>query len=98
LSIKANGHGNLEAKSQRSDEKAVSFVFGPASSRGHFFKKGSSPMTKSIETIVEAVRNPKCPFRKVDSRPKKSQKHRYERRKIREYLHLGELLMEEETS
>ena len=46
-------------------------------------------MTKSLEVISEAVRNPKHPFRKVDNQPKKALKHRYERRKIREYLHLG---------
>jgi hypothetical protein len=47
-------------------------------------------MTKSLEVISEAIRNPKHPFRKVDNQPKKPQKHRYERRKIREYLHLGD--------
>jgi len=43
-------------------------------------------MTKSLEVISEAVRDSKHPFRKVDSQPKKQQKHRYERRIIREYL------------
>ena len=52
--------------------------------------KKESSMTKSFEAISEAVRNPKHPFRKVDNQPKKPLKHRYERRKIREYLHLGE--------
>ena len=47
-------------------------------------------MTKSLEIISEAVRNPKHPFRKVDNQPNKPLKHRYERRKIRSYLHLGE--------
>jgi len=47
-------------------------------------------MTKSIDVITEIVRNPKHPFRKADDRPAKAQKHRYERRKIREYLKLGE--------
>jgi len=45
-------------------------------------------MTKSLEVISEAVRNPKHPFRKVDNQPKKPQKHRYERRKIKEYINL----------
>jgi hypothetical protein len=45
-------------------------------------------MTKSLEVIVEAVRNPKHPFRKLDNQPNKPLKHRYERRKIRSYLHL----------
>ena len=39
----------------------------------------------------EAVRNPKHPFRKTDNQPKKALKNRYERRKIKEYLHLGGL-------
>jgi len=47
-------------------------------------------MTKSLEVISEAIQNPKHPFRKVDNQPKKPQKHRYERRKIKEYLHLGD--------
>ena len=54
------------------------------------FNKGHHTMTKSLEVISEAVRNPKHPFRKVDNQPKKPRKHRYERRKIKEYLHLGE--------
>jgi hypothetical protein len=51
--------------------------------------KGIQAMTKSLEVISETIRNPKHPFRKVDNQPKKSLKHRYERRKIKEYLHLG---------
>jgi hypothetical protein len=43
-----------------------------------------------LEVISEAVSNPKHPFRKVDNQPKKPLKHRYERRKIKEYLHLGD--------
>ncbi len=54
-------------------------------------------MTKSLEIISEAIRNPKHPFRKVDNQPKKPLKHRYERRKIREYLHLGEWVTGEAT-
>jgi hypothetical protein len=54
------------------------------------FKNRTSAMTKSLEVISEAIRNPKHPFRKVDNQPKKPLKHRYERRKIKEYLHLGE--------
>ena len=52
-------------------------------------------MTKNLELITEAVSDPKHPFRKVDNQPKKPLKHRYERRKIREYLHLGALATEE---
>ena len=54
-------------------------------------------MTKSLEVISEAVRNPKHPFRKVDNQPKKPRKHRYERRKIKEYLHLGDWMAPEAT-
>ncbi len=54
-------------------------------------------MTKTIEAISEAIRDPKHPFRKVDDQPKKPQKHRYERRKIKAYLHLGDWQTEEAT-
>jgi hypothetical protein len=54
-------------------------------------------MTKTLDAIVEAIRDSKHPFRKADDQPKKAQKNRYERRKIKEYLHLGEVLIEEAT-
>jgi hypothetical protein len=47
-------------------------------------------MTKSLDLINDTLRNPKHPFRKTDNQPKKQQKNRYERRKVREYLHLGD--------
>ena len=47
-------------------------------------------MIKTLEVITEAIRDPKHPFRKADSQPKKAQKNRYERRKIKEYLHLAD--------
>ena len=46
-------------------------------------------MTKSIDAITEIVKNPKHSFRKADDRPVKAQKHRYERRKVKEYIKLG---------
>ena len=52
-------------------------------------------MTRTVEVINEAIRNPKHPFRKTDNHPKKAVKHRYERRKIREYLQLTDWLAEE---
>ena len=52
-------------------------------------------MTKTLDMITEAIRNSKHPFHNTDSRPKKAQKHRYERRKIKEYLQLGDWLPEE---
>lgn len=60
-------------------------------------EKGMSNMTKTLDVITEAVRSSKNPFSKTDNRPKKAQKHRYERRKIKEYLHLGDWLTEEAT-
>ncbi len=59
--------------------------------------KGNQTMTKSLEVISEAIRNPKHPFRKVDNQPKKPRKHRYERRKIKEYLHLNDWVAGEAT-
>ncbi len=47
-------------------------------------------MTKSLEVIGEVVRNPKHIFQKLDNQPKKPLKHRYQRRKIRAYLHLAD--------
>ncbi len=52
-------------------------------------------MTKTLDVINDAVRNPKHSFRKADNQPKKALKHRYERRKVREYLHLTDWLTEE---
>jgi hypothetical protein len=55
-------------------------------------------MTKTmIETISDAIRNSKHPFRKADNQPKKAMKNRYERRKIKEYLHLASWETEEAT-
>lgn len=47
-------------------------------------------MSKSVDPISDIVRNPKHSFRKADDRPIKAQKHRYERRKIKEYLKLSD--------
>ena len=47
-------------------------------------------MTKTLEIMAEAVRDPKHPFSKADNQPKKPRRHRYERRKAREYLQHGE--------
>jgi hypothetical protein len=52
-------------------------------------------MMKSLEVISEAVRNPKHPFRKTEHQPKKALKNRYERRKIKEFLHMADWLAEE---
>jgi hypothetical protein len=52
-------------------------------------------MMKTLEAMGEAIRNPKHPFRKTQHHSKKSLKNRHERRKIREYLQLGDWLAEE---
>ena len=52
-------------------------------------------MTKTLDVITEIIRNPKHPFRKADDRPYKAQKHRYERRKIKEFIKLGSWAQEE---
>jgi hypothetical protein len=54
-------------------------------------------MRKSFDAIKEVITNPKHPFRKTELQPKKALRHRYERRKIKEYLHLGDWLVEEAT-
>ena len=52
-------------------------------------------MTKTLDVLTETLRNPKHPFRKAELRPKKAQRHRYERRKIKEYLHWDGWMLEE---
>jgi hypothetical protein len=47
-------------------------------------------MIKTADLIADALRDPKHPFRAVADRPTKPQKHRYERRKAREFLKLGD--------
>ena len=55
-----------------------------------FSRKDNVAMTKTIDAITEIIRNTKHPFRKADDRPVKAQKHRYERRKIKGYIKLGD--------
>ena len=47
-------------------------------------------MSKNNDLISETLRDPKHPFRAVGDRPRKSQKHRYERRKAREFLKIAD--------
>lgn len=46
--------------------------------------------TKPLDHIDEVIRNPKHPFRQVADRPDKPHKNRYERRKVREFIRVGE--------
>jgi hypothetical protein len=45
-------------------------------------------MKRMMEAIADIVRDPNHPFRKMEHQPKKTLKNRYERRKVKEYLHL----------
>ena len=48
------------------------------------------PMTKTTDLLSEVLQDTKHPFRAVGDRQRKPQKHRYERRKARECLRLGD--------
>lgn len=52
-------------------------------------------MTKNLELMSEVIRNPKHNFRKSFDQAKKQLRHRHERRKIREILHMSDLLEDE---
>ena len=58
-------------------------------------EKGNDAMIKTFQFMNDAIKNPKHPFRKTDSQPRKAQKNRYERRKVKEFLHLGDWTQEE---
>ncbi|MGD0816031.1 MAG: hypothetical protein ABSA83_20760 [Verrucomicrobiota bacterium] len=47
-------------------------------------------MTKTWLLIQDTLQNAKHPFRQTENRPAKAKKNRYERRKIRELLRLGD--------
>lgn len=47
-------------------------------------------MTRNIDLLQETLRDAKHPFRAANDRPRKSQKHRYERRKARECIKAGD--------
>jgi hypothetical protein len=70
----------------------------PVGIASRLLQQENQTMTKSLAVISEAIRNPKHPFRKVDDQPKKAQRHRYERRKVRAYLQIGEWASGEGTA
>jgi len=51
-------------------------------------------MTKSATLISEVLHTSHPPLRQLIYRPHKPQKHRYERRKIREFLRLADWMEE----
>ena len=69
---------------------AVGIVYAVIPTKGKV-----NAMMKTLEVMGEAIRNPKHPFRKTEHHTKKSLKNRHERRKIREYLQLGDWMTEE---
>ena len=54
-------------------------------------------MTKTQANLNDVIRNSKHGFQTMDDRPGKPQKHRYERRKIRELLRSKDLAEGEST-
>ncbi len=49
---------------------------------------------KTTELLVDIVRSPKYPFRLADPRVGKVHQSRHERRKIREFLRMGDWVLE----
>ena len=47
-------------------------------------------MAKSLDSMFDMIRSSKHPFKQVADRPDKQHKNRYERRKIREFIKLGD--------
>lgn len=58
-------------------------------------EKGKLAMMKTFQFMNEAIKSTKHPFRKTESQPRKAQKNRYERRKVKEFLHLSDWSQEE---
>lgn len=54
-------------------------------------------MMKSLDLISDTIKNPKHPFRQVDAQPDKPHKHRYERRKIKEYIKIADWMEEQQV-
>lgn len=52
-------------------------------------------MMKAMDVISDVIRTAKNPFRQLANRPDKPQKHRYERRKVKQYIHVGDWTGEE---
>ena len=55
-----------------------------------FFEERNRTMAKSLDSMFEMIRSPKHPFRQVANHPDKQHKNRYERRKVKHLLHLGD--------
>jgi hypothetical protein len=55
-------------------------------------------MSPNNDLISETLRDPKHPFRAAGDRPRKSQKHRYERRKAREFIKITDWSLDTATA
>jgi hypothetical protein len=55
-----------------------------------FFEERNRTMAKSLDSMFEMIRSAKHPFRQVANHPDKQHKNRYERRKVKHLLHLGD--------
>ena len=88
--IKTHAMPELASPVQRSSGER------PGNGREPVFPSGSAvtpeemPMSKSIDVLAEVIRNPKRTLRQVEARPNKPTKHRYERRRVREFLKLSD--------
>jgi hypothetical protein len=54
-------------------------------------------MQRTLDTIVDVIRNRKHPFPQLGDRPNKQHKNRYERRKIKQFIHLGDWAVDAEA-
>ena len=52
-------------------------------------------MMKTIESMGEAIRSQKHPFRKTEHHSNKSLKNRHERHKVKKFLNLNDWLAQE---
>ena len=89
INVMSSDMADLESGST-SQSKFISCLRGSLRQATSSTIKENVIMAKTLDAITEIIRNPKHPFRKADDRPVKAQKHRYERRKIKEYLRLGD--------
>jgi hypothetical protein len=89
INVMSSDMADLESGST-SQSKFISRLRGGLRRATSSTIKENVSMAKTLDAITEIIRNPKHPFRKADDRPVKAQKHRYERRKIKEYLRLGD--------
>jgi hypothetical protein len=53
-------------------------------------------MPKSLDAITDVIHT-KHPFPQVGDRPNKPNKSRYERRKVKQYLHIGDWALESKS-